>query len=595
MSEFIQELKALGIEIKSETNNFKTWCPVCYARKGSKKDKDLSVNPKEGLYQCWSPNCNFKGKVSLKKYERPKEEEVKEYSDSTLSYCKGRGISKQTLFKLKIGDGKDIIKFRYVKNGVYINYKIRNIKEKSFSQFAGAEKVVYNHDSLKDKKKCIITEGEMDVATWVELGFDSEYAIISLDQGAASEGQSLEGKLECLTSSASLLDQIDSFYLAGDSDGPGKYTFNEIAERLGKYKCKEIDFKASKDSNGAYMAMIKYGASREESIEVFKDFIEKATPFPIGGIEVLDNEMIARMLHEYDNGGIRGLEIERSEFSKNYTVLKGEMTGFLGYPGDGKSTALRNLAIQYSIDHNLKYACFVIEDNPPEYFYKDLALIYIGKQIDIKYGEKRATKEEYLSALDYIKSRFFYIYPEQDKNGVYVLPTLEWINGKIKYLKLQYGVNSFIKDPWNKIAHDTSMRDDQYLMHALSAEKVFCKDYIACWYVMHPAKPTPMKDGGFACPTPYSLSGGAMFFNMFDNLICIWRPHRGVDPKSRLVNFITQKIRKKGVVGEEGSIAMNYDPFSKRYYSESASEDAWTHKKIVKGMEDSDLFDEMPF
>lgn len=551
------KLRDLGIEIH-EKEQYKTWCPVCYARKGHKKDKDLSVNKKEGTYNCHNSNCSFKGRVSNKDYKRPDVKEVILTADA-VNWFASRGISERTLKNKKVGTVGSYIMFNYYKNGALVNYKKRNTKVKEFSQFPDAEKVFYNFDSLANKTKCIIVEGEVDVLTWVELGFEEEYAILSLDQGAGMKNSSLDGKLECLTNAAGILDLFEHFYLAGDNDEAGNYTFEEIARRLGKYRCKKVVFKNCKDSNECYLL------DKSDAQDRFRDLIENAEPFPIGGIEVLDDERIEQMLDEYDNGEKTGDKIDGMELAEYFSVMEGEITLFSGYPSDGKSTFVRWLAMTYAIKKGYKFAFYAPEDYPSNYFYKQLCKTYMGKEIDKKY-KNRATREEYLSAMNWVKRHFFYIYQETNSKGIMELPSNEYINDKIRYLKLQYGVCSYVKDPWNKLYHDQGFkRDDQYLTEEFSKEKAFAKDYRACWYVAHPKSPGATKDGKIPAPTRYDLAGGAMWNNAMDNILLIFRPNRALDPLDPLVDVIIEKIKKKKIVGNEGRLSMNFDSEKQRY------------------------------
>lgn len=584
------KLRDLGIEIQSK-EQYKTWCPLCCTRKGHKKDKDLSVNKKDGTYNCHNSNCSFKGRVSNKDHKRPEYKEIILTADA-INWFKARGISEHTLKAKKVGTLGSYVMFNYFKNGTLVNYKKRNTKQKEFSQFPDAEKLFYNYDSLQDKSKCIIVEGEVDALTWVELGFEEEYAILSLDQGAGAKNTSLEGKLECLTNAAKLLDTFDYFYLAGDNDEPGNYTFEEIARRLGKYRCKKIRF-STKDSNEEYLL------SKADAQDRFYKLIENAEPFPIGGIEVLDDDRIAQMLDEYDNGEKTGEKIDGIEFSNYFSVMDGEMTLWTGYPSDGKSTFVRWLALAYSIKRGYRWAVFGIEDFPSTYFYKQVCKAYMGKEIGMKY-KNRATREEYLSAMNWVKGYFFYIYPETNDKGVMELPSNDYINEKIRYLKLQYGVNSYIKDPWNKIHHDmTGKRDDQYLIEAFSKEKSFARDYKACWYVSHPKGVTKTKDGKIPPPTRYDLSGGAMWNNAMDNIVVIYRPNRTIDPLDPLVEIVIEKIKKKKIVGQEGKVSMSFDPDKQRYvdmgdFIKKAS-DVMNDYGSTLAYDDMDFSGELPF
>jgi len=594
----LQELRARGINIVYPDRKFKTWCPRCADRKLHKRDKDLSVDPVQGVWNCHSPNCDFKGAVRLTEYKRPTIEAQAPMINHGKNYLiKERGLSERTLDFLKIYTSDKEIRYRYFKNDVYVNYKSRGITEKKFSQSPDAEHVVYNHDSLHGKTKAIFTEGETDVATWVELGFSDEWAIISLDNGASEEGKSVEGKFKCLEGSAFELNKITHFVLAGDNDSPGRYTMEKLAERLGKHRCSKIDWSEYKDTNQAYTELLKMGDSKEVISKLFQKMLDKAEPFPVGGITMLDDNMISEILEELENGEIRGTKITAGGFTELYSVYESELTLFTGYPGDGKSTFARNLAMMYAVEHDWKFACYVPEDNPAKFFYKDMIKIYLGAQID-QTLVKHASKQDVLIASDFIRTHFFYIHPEPDDIGQIVIANNSWINNKIAYLKIKFGVTCFIKDPWNKIYHDISSaggREDHYLQHEFQREDAFCKQYRACWYVAHPNKPTRVKGEGIPMPTQYDISGGAMWNNAMYNIICVWRPERGIDEHSKRTKITTLKVRKGKLVGREGSVMLLYDKTKHRYYYEDGTM-FWINNdaKINKAMH-PDLDEDIPF
>lgn len=556
----------LGIDLKGATSGTKkVVCPICAQRKGGTMDKDLSVNISDGLYNCHNSHCNFKGRLSTKTYKRP--DFVKNVSGvprDLAVFFQSRGISQQTIKDEQITYSNGDIYFNYFKDESLVNYKKRNIKEKKFSQFAEAEKCLYRRDSLIGKTKCIITEGEIDALTFVEMGLSSEYAIVSIDQGANRNG-SLDGKLECITNAAHLLNSVSEFYLAGDNDEAGEYTFKEIGRRLGEYRCKKVDFGKDKDANEKLLRLMASGMSTDVCQETFRKLIYNSEPLPVLGIIPLDDKLIEEMIDQYHNGLDQGIGVG-GEIDTLWTVLDGEITLFTGYPSDGKSQTLRYIAVLHAIRNGLKFACYCVEDNPASYFYSDLAKIYMGKPIDKKFSV-RASEIEYRSALNYIRDKFYYIHPEPDPvTGMYPVPSNDWINEKISFLKLQYGVNAYIKDPWNKIYHNVGTREDLYLSNELSSEKMFAANYKACFYVHHPTGQVDRdREGNLKAPTQFKLSGGAMFNNMFDNIIIVFRPEREIDPKSRRVQWIVKKIKKQGIRGGEGTVEMNFSRINNRY------------------------------
>ena len=117
------KLADLGIDLGTATTGIrKTYCPVCFGRKGHKRDKDLSVNIDLGVYKCWSPNCNFQGKVSTKEYKRPEfKKNMAGVPRELALFFEGRGISQETISKENVTFSAGEIYFNYFKSGTLIN------------------------------------------------------------------------------------------------------------------------------------------------------------------------------------------------------------------------------------------------------------------------------------------------------------------------------------------------------------------------------------------------------------------------------------------------------------------------------------------
>lgn len=570
---YYKEFRDLGIDAPNRpSGSVKVHCPKCESRKGHRpREKDLSLHYDEGFYKCHSPNCDFKGSVkSLKKeYSRPEWKNSTDLPDNVVKYFIGRGISQQTLKRMQIDvDEKGNIRFNYFRKGELINYKVRiplSDGKKSFRQHAGAEKILYNLDSITTGvTKCIITEGEMDVVSWVEAGLPAEFGVVSVDQGAPNPGDRTDGKLECIRNCAAELDSIEEFYLCVDDDAPGKYLEEVLIDRFGAYRCFLVKLpKGKKDSNDVLQDKAYELSVRKETL---RNCLKTATPVPVPGIHTLDDEVWKNQDYYFEHGRPTGSSTYYPGFDENFTFLRGDITLITGLPNDGKGQFTRTLALIKSYIDGWKWAFYAPEDYPIDLFYDDMVHMYVGKSP--YYGDDhQMSKFEYDEARMFIREHFFLISPVADKKtGQVPLPTNDWINERIRFLKLKYGINAYVKDPWNKISHDMSQRDDQYLQSELSKEKFFAMNFDAAFYIVHPKQMQKNKDGSYSAPDRYDMAGGAMFFNMFDNFITIYRSHRHEDPNDQSVSAIVRKIKKQKLVGRPGEFEFWYDWKSNRYF-----------------------------
>ena len=172
-------------------------CPICSSDRQPKNRtaKCSSYDWERGLGTCHNCNTTFqlhtyqrKG-ASEKVYTRPTNGVIPKTSTKVEEWFKERGISKQTLTDLKVGEGKEFmpqtsskentIQFNYYMGDQLINVKYRDGR-KNFKLYKGAEKVFYNIDSVVGYDWCIITEGEIDVLALHEAGIKNCISVPNL-------------------------------------------------------------------------------------------------------------------------------------------------------------------------------------------------------------------------------------------------------------------------------------------------------------------------------------------------------------------------------------------------------------------------------
>lgn len=562
------ELEKLGIDLRGRfTGQFKTVCPVCNERKGGTTQKDLSVDLREGLYNCHNSNCDFRGRAHTQNYSAPKfDPNTTNLPNRIVKYMEGRGISQSTLKAMKVSvSDKGSLTFNYFRNGDLVNTKTRWTKDgkKCFSQHAGSEKILYNLDSLKGKTKCIIVEGEMDVLSWVEAGVGNEYGIVSVDQGAPSPGQNIATKLDCIRNCAAELDGIKEFYIATDKDAPGQYLEQILIGRFGEYRCRRVEFpKGAKDTNDV---LTTEGYDIGVNGQTLKLCLSNSKKVPVPGIHILDDAQREGMLENFRNGKQKGVTTHFPNVDAHYTFYPGDLTCVTGLPMSGKGQFTRQLMTAKSKHDGWKWGVYAPEDFPAEDFWDDIIEAYTGKTMDK--DRDQMTEAQYNRGMDFARDHFFLIHPEESEDGEASLPSNKWINEQLRFLRLSQGINAYLKDPWNKIYHNFgNNREDQYLASELSKEKFFAKLFDAAIYIAHPKNPSKKIDGGFPPPVAQDISGGAMWNNMSDNIITVHRPniHENSDDKITLIKVL--KVKKQRRVGRPGETNLWFNTDTLRYY-----------------------------
>jgi hypothetical protein len=85
--------------------------------------------------------------------------------------------------------------------------------------------------------------------------------------------------------------------------------------------------------------------------------------------------------------------------------------------------------------------------------------------------------------------------------------------------------------------------------------------------VAHPKGGLSKKTSGdYEKPDVYDLSGGAMWSNKCDNVLCTYRPYYTSERDRRDVQFSSQKIKKHKLCGTPGDVDLIFNISQMRYH-----------------------------
>lgn len=530
--EYRDKLIELGITL---TKSGKQICPQCSSSRKNKSDPCLSVTygDEAVLYKCH--NCDFQGAVfyrskfeKLKNYTKPQEPKKTDKLEPLYSYFKKRGISKSTLEKYRISfnDRKEII-IPYYKNGELVNIKYRTNQgngKKTFRQEKDTEKTLFGMDEVKDTEILIWVEGEMDVLAFAEQGFKA----VSVPNGAN------EKNLECIENCFEFIEKFNTHIIAVDNDPPGDGLKLNLLNRLGKEKCRIVDWKQYKDANEALMA----GEDLSTFISDSKDIA------PDGIMNFYDSfDEIYKYNFERDT------DFYRTGWPKLDDIIK-LRTGYLmivtGYPSRGKSTFVDNLLVNLSRNYNIKHLIASFEHVQAQHFnqllemYAKLPIYKITKEHeDFMFG----------AGLEFIADHFYRF--DIDK-----LWTVEEICERTILAAKKYGIKTLTIDPYNRLNNDFKDREDRYVGQILSKLSMLAKKLnILVIFVAHPKKPD-----GEKMPNMYSISGSGDWYNMADYGIIVHR-ERATDGKlSDSPKIFVEKVKNFSLGNPSGGgIELFYD------------------------------------
>jgi twinkle protein len=535
---------------KAKGQQTRAACPACEPTRKTRNDPSLSIHTAPDgavVWNCW--HCGEKGRTTGAKPQGEKlmaitpmrKIESDGLSLDALVYLQGRGVSQATAENLgvvsasrwfkKLGGERPALGFVYGQNGNAYAAKWRSLEGKDFTA-EGSAVTLYLADRLTDKSKVVITEGEMDALSYWEVGIEA----VSIPSGAIASGTADDAaRLRWIAAHDDLLANAKEIYLAVDMDDPGQITAQELARRLGKLKCYQVDYPSgTKDANDV---LVKHGA------DALRATIKNAQPWPIEGV-AQPVDFHSKVMDLYQNGLPPGNSTGWSSVDDVYTLCPGNLVVVTGIPGHGKSTFIDAMLVNAMQQHNwsVAYASF---ENPPE--------IHVSKLIALKQGKPfgygptpRLNNAELDEGMAWVQEHVTFL----THDGV--MPTVESLIERFETAVRRNGVKACVVDPFNfiKLNGKDGGVDTEAINEMLSKFKMFAqRSEVVLFIIAHPAK--PMNAGSDWVPTGYSISGSAHWYNRADFGLTMHRNERMSSLHVWKCRFAHQ--------GKTGKVELSYD------------------------------------
>lgn len=577
-----------GIEIPSgrTSGNVKTFCPMCREQRSDKRDRSLSVNLSDGVWNChycgWSGRLEFtdvekrewaKQQKKLnpvvqshvqKEYRKPKPRKISQMSEKALAWFEGRGISRETVEAMRITEGMEFmpqknaqcntVQFNYYKDGELVNTKFRT-GDKQFKLCQGAELLPYNIDAIRDTAECIITEGEMDALSFFEVG---RHDVVSVPNGANANLSYLDDYID------GYFENKATVFIASDTDTKGLLLRDELVRRFGAERCRIVTYgEGCKDANEHLQ---KFG--RDSLLQC----LANATEIKVEGVfSVSDFEQSLDALFEH--GMQRGVTIGHDNFDRLCSFETKRLCVVTGIPGSGKSEFIDELAERLNMRYGWRFAYFSPENAPLAYHASKLIEKFTGK----KFGSKTLPFVEYQQVKEHLETDFFFISPREDFR-------VDSILDRAKYLVRRRGIKALVIDPYNRLENEQGNRNEtQYISQLLDRLTNFAQQNDVLVILMaHPTKMNKNKEGFPEIPTLYDISGSAHFFNKCDFGLIVHR-----DRANETVEVVVAKVKFRHL-GSPGKCFFKYNLNNGRYVPyEAGIEPNWDNSNhILKDIEE---------
>jgi len=529
-----------GIELKFP-------CPQCG------KEEDFSMNLDSGMFQCLRKNnCGFTGNfITLQKhfgdtprraiddsYFQKKEKvykEIKVSSDKPVNelynYFEKRGISEETVKHFKVGykaDSKSIM-YPFIRDGKLVGVKYRKLADKKFWKEEGSQPTLFGRDLVGDSHELYICEGSEDCMSLYEMGFK---ASVSVPDGTSG--------LQWIEHEWEWLQRFKTIYLVLDSDKAGQSNIATIANRLGKWRVKNVVLPC-KDPNDCLINNIDVKPFVADAYEFDNENIKKADSFTSDVIErVFNKEKLYGSSMPWEN---------LQEIMRGWR--QNELTVWSGSNHSGKTSILNEVTIN-EIANGKKVLVCSLEMPPPQLLHW-LSLQHLDKP--------DMTRQDIELSLSYMGESLFLV----DKVGHLDKETLFDI---LNFACRKYGIDTIILDSLKRISLDTNNIFEEQGKFINEIVNLVLEYPIHFHLVSHSRKKASDRE----TPDKSDVSGSSSITDLAHNVIIVWRPD--VVTKQELSKegkyadnyLIVKKCRE---FGELGMVGLLYKASSKKFIQEN--------------------------
>lgn len=480
-------------------------------------------------------------------------------SNGRYSALTARGISKETCQKAGYWIAKvDGVMYQVAdyrdQNGNIVSQKVRD-KDKNFKT-TGSHKsdALFGKHLWNGGKKIVVTEGEIDMLTVMELQ-DCKYPVVSLGHGASAAKKTCAANYE-------YFDQFEQIILMFDMDEVGRKAVEEAAQVLPAGKVR-VAVLPCKDANECHLN----GHDREIMEQVWN-----AGPWiPDGVVSALSlRERIREHLSSEESVGLlfsgcTGIN------DKTLGARGGEVIMVTSGSGMGKSTFVRQQALQWGTAMGKKVGLAMLEESVEE-----TAEDLIGLHNRVRLRQSDSLKREIVE-----NGKFDQWFDELFGNDTFHLydsfaeAETDRLLAKLAYMRSGLGCDVIILDHISIVVSASGESDERKMIDNLMTKlKGFAKSTgVVLVVICHLKNPDTGKAHEEGRPVSITdLRGSGALRQLSDTVIALERNQQGDMPNLVLVRIL--KCRFTGDTGIAG-------------YMEYNKETGWLEPSSYSGEEES--------
>jgi|TARA_R110002167_G_C12706946_1_gene654989 twinkle protein len=472
----------------------KVACPKCRETGGDSSGDNLVVYD-DNWGTCFA--CGHREKVGGE--PSMKTETIKTTPSNFLAYeykpLVNRRITEETCKKFNYGvasfKGKTVQVAHYYepgsKSAVY--QKLRT-KDKDFPKIGNAKaKACLFGEPLwaPGGKMLVVTEGEIDAMTVSQL-YDHRYPVVSVRDGAGSAVGDFRNRVE-------FLESFEKVIIMFDQDEPGQEAAAAAAAILSPGK--------------AYIATLPFKDANEcllngKGKDVL-DAVWKAKPYQIDGV-VDGTDLIEEALEDIE----RGLPWPWPSLTeKTYGRRRGELYGFGGGTGCGKSTIFKQVGVHILQNEPEANIGLIMLEERPSLTLRTMAGMVMGARTNVPTEELDRTALR--DAMGKIAKRCMFYNHFGAKDW-------ESIKSRIRFMVVGMGCKDIFLDHLTAVAATMEL-DERKALDKLMAEMSGLAQELNCtiYYVSHLTTPegVPHEEGGRVMEKHFRGSRSIAFWTHF--------------------------------------------------------------------------------
>ena len=463
-------------------------------------------------------------------------------SNGRYSALTARGISKETCQKAGYWIAKvDGVMYQVAdyrdQNGNIVSQKVRD-KDKNFKT-TGSHKsdALFGKHLWNGGKKIVVTEGEIDMLTVMELQ-DCKYPVVSLGHGASAAKKTCAANYE-------YFDQFEQIILMFDMDDAGRKAVEEAAQVLPAGKVR-VAVLPCKDANECHLN----GHDREIMEQVWN-----AGPWiPDGVVSALSlRERIRKHLSSEESVGLLFSGCSGIN-DKTLGARGGEVIMVTSGSGMGKSTFVRQQALQWGTAMGKKVGLAMLEESVEE-----TAEDLIGLHNRVRLRQSDSLKREIIE-----NGKFDQWFDELFGNDTFHLydsfaeAETDRLLAKLAYMRSGLGCDVIILDHISIVVSASGESDERKMIDNLMTKlKGFAKStgvvLVVICHLKNPDKGKAHEEGRPVSIT--DLRGSGALRQLSDTIIALERNQQGDMPNLVLVRIL--KCRFTGDTGIAGYMEYN--------------------------------------